>query len=145
MTLKAADHLAEVIGLKNDIVHKVFKCPECGIEVTISRYQVEGELDIMCTRCNAKWRIQGEDVLDRNDSHREFMGYRVFVKLDESQRGASIPDDRPANAEGVTPAQAEARAKAAAAAAAKARAEAAKKQEGEEKAEEKNPGGGEGA
>ena len=95
MSIKAADHLGEVVGLKNDIVHKVFKCPECGVEVTISRWQVAGELDIMCARCNAKWKIAGAEILDRNDPEREFMGYNVFVKLDENQRGVPAPDDRP--------------------------------------------------
>ena len=62
----AKDSLSEVIGLKNDIVHKVFTCPDCKTEVTISRYQVQGDLPIMCARCNMRFQIKGEELRDLN-------------------------------------------------------------------------------
>ena len=124
MSIKAADHLGDIVGLRNDIVYNTFSCPECRTEVTISRYQAAGELFIMCTRCNAKWQISGEEILDLNQADREFNGYKVFVKLDENQRDLEPPDNTPGNADGVTPA--DLKRKAAAAAAARAKAEAAK-------------------
>ena len=126
MAIATADHLKEVVGLRNDIVYKVFVCPECKTEVTISRYQVAGDLDVMCARCNAKWAIKGDEIKDLNDGDREFMGYKVYIKMDENQRNVPAPDERPANADGVTPKQAET---AAAAAAAKAAAPAEAKAE----------------
>ncbi len=56
MGLPAKNSLSDVIGLQNDIVFKVFTCPDCKTEVTISKYQALGELHIMCARCNSKYR-----------------------------------------------------------------------------------------
>lgn len=75
----AKDSLSEVIGLKNDIVYKVFICPVCKAEVTISRYQTEGELPIMCARCNMRFQIVGEELRDLNKKL-DFGGVKVFVK-----------------------------------------------------------------
>ncbi len=101
------DCLSEVIGLKNDIVNKVFTCPECKTDVTISRYQVAGELAIMCTRCNCRYQIRGEQVLDENLPNREHyferhvdgkiqqqdMGYKVYMRLDATQKVTAPPKD----------------------------------------------------
>jgi hypothetical protein len=101
------DCLSEVIGLKNDIVNKVFTCPECKTDVTISRYQVAGDLAIMCTRCNCRYQIRGEQVLDENVAGREHyferhvdgkiqqqnLGYKVFMRLDATQKVTAPPKD----------------------------------------------------
>jgi transcription elongation factor Elf1 len=101
------DCLSEVIGLKNDIVNKVFTCPECKTDVTISRYQVEGDLAIMCTRCNCRYQIKGEQVVDENVAGREHYfekhvngkieqqseGYKVYMRLDATQKVTAPPKD----------------------------------------------------
>jgi DNA-directed RNA polymerase subunit RPC12/RpoP len=88
----AKDSLSEVIGLKNDIVYKVFTCPDCKAEVTISRYQTIGELPIMCARCNMRFQIKGEELRDLN-KERDFGGFKVFMKTDASQKAAPVPKD----------------------------------------------------
>jgi hypothetical protein len=88
----AKDCLSDVIGLKNDIVHKVFTCPDCKAEVTISRYQVQGELPIMCARCNMRFQIKGEEVRDLN-KEKDFGGFKIFMKTDASQKAAPVPKD----------------------------------------------------
>jgi hypothetical protein len=85
-------HLSEVIGLKNDIVHKVFSCPNCKTEVTISRYQFEGQLSIMCARCNQRYQIKGEEIRDMNPV-KDFGGFNVFSKGDAPQFVAPVPKD----------------------------------------------------
>jgi hypothetical protein len=101
------DCLSEVVGLKNDIVAKVFSCPECKTDVTISKWQVAGELAIMCTRCNCRYQIRGEQVLDENLPNREHyferhvdgkiqqqdMGYKVYMRLDATQKVTAPPKD----------------------------------------------------
>jgi transcription elongation factor Elf1 len=101
------DCLSEVIGLKNDIVNKVFTCPECKTDVTISRYQVEGDLAVMCTRCNCRYQIRGEQVVDENVAGREHYfekhvngkiqqlneGYKVYMRLDATQKVTAPPKD----------------------------------------------------
>lgn len=101
------DCLSEVVGLKNDIVNKVFTCPDCKTDVTISRYQVAGELAIMCTRCNCRYMIKGEQVLDENVAGREHyfenhqngkiqeqnLGYKVFMRVDATQKATAVPKD----------------------------------------------------
>lgn len=104
MALAAKDHLKEVVGLKNDVVHQVFICPECKAEVTISRWQVAGDLSIMCARCNARWQIRDGELLDMNEADKHFMGYNVFVKLTETQKNP--PKPKPAAAPGAAPAAA---------------------------------------
>ena len=102
----AKDHLSEVVGLKNDIVFKVFTCPDCKTDVTISRYQVEGELPIVCARCNCRYQIKGEQLWDDNKPKNYFIerwddgkatkqgtGYKVFMHLDPTQKAAPIPKD----------------------------------------------------
>lgn len=102
----AKDHLSDVIGLKNDIVFKVFRCPDCKTEVTISRYQAEGDLAIVCARCNCRYQIKGEQLLDENAEkaffieryedgkpRRQQTGYKVFMRLDAAQKAAPIPKD----------------------------------------------------
>ncbi len=84
--------LSDVIGLQNDIVYKVFTCPDCKTEVTISRWQAAGELHIMCTRCNSKYRIKGEELLDIS-TEKTFAGYKVFIKTDAGQKAAPVPKD----------------------------------------------------
>ena len=88
----AKDSLSEVIGLKNDIVYKVFTCPDCKAEVTISRYQTQGELPIMCARCNMRFQIKGEELRDLN-KERNFGGFKVFMKTDAAQKIAPVPKD----------------------------------------------------
>lgn len=85
-------HLSEVIGLKNDIVHKVFSCPNCKTEVTISRYQFEGQLSIMCARCNLRYQIKGEEIRDLS-AVKDFGGFNVFSKGDAPQFVAPVPKD----------------------------------------------------
>ncbi|MES2201625.1 MAG: hypothetical protein V4498_05185 [candidate division FCPU426 bacterium] len=92
MALLAKDSLSPVIGLQNDIVYKVFTCPDCKTEVTISRYQVQGELHIMCTRCNSKYKIKGDQLIDLSQD-KAFAGYKVFIKADAGQKAAPIPKD----------------------------------------------------
>jgi hypothetical protein len=102
----AKDHLSDVIGLKNDIVFKVFTCPDCKTDVTISRWQTEGELPIVCARCNCRYSVKGEQILDANAERQYFIerwqdgkptqtgiGYQVFMKLDAAQKAAPIPKD----------------------------------------------------
>jgi hypothetical protein len=90
MSIQAKDHLKEVVGLKNDIVWKVFVCPDCKTEVTISRYQTAGDLPVMCARCNARWQIQGDQILDPNKD-KSFLNFKVFIKLDEVQKNPPKP------------------------------------------------------
>lgn len=106
-TFAAKDCFSEVVGLKNDIVFKVFTCPECKTDVTVSRYQHAGELAIMCTRCNLRYSVRGEQVLDENSKEREFymerheggkptqtnLGYKVFMRLDATQKATAVPKD----------------------------------------------------
>ena len=92
MAILAKDHLSEVVGLKNDIVHKVFSCPNCKTEVTISRYQVAGELSIMCARCNQRYQIKGEELRDLN-APSGFGGFQVFQKGDAAQMAQPVPKD----------------------------------------------------
>ncbi len=106
-TFAAKDCLSDVIGLKNDIVAKVFTCPECKTDVTISKYQVAGDLAIMCTRCNCRYKIRGDQVLDENQAGREYylerheggkpsqtsLGYKVFMRLDATQKATAVPKD----------------------------------------------------
>jgi transcription elongation factor Elf1 len=132
----AKKHLSEVIGLKNDIVFKVFTCPECKTDVTISRYQTEGQLPIVCARCNCRYSIRGEQIVDENTPKAYFLeryqdgkpvklgpGYQVFMRLDATQKATPPPKDsfilvmkpelaapkvapRPAGAPGAAPAAA---------------------------------------
>ena len=88
----AKDSLSEVIGLKNDIVYKVFTCPDCKAEVTISRYQAQGDLPIMCARCNMRFQVKGEELRDLN-KERDFGGFKVFMKADAAQKIAPVPKD----------------------------------------------------
>jgi hypothetical protein len=92
MALLAKSHLSEVIGLKNDIVHKVFSCPNCKTEVTVSRYQVEGQLSIMCARCNMRYQVKGEELRDLNVK-KNFGGFEVFSKGEAAQYVAPVPKD----------------------------------------------------
>ncbi len=92
MALLAKDHLAEPVGLKNDIVNQVFICPDCKTEVTISVYQVRGDLAIMCARCNMKWQIEGENLINPN-AERNFGGFKVMVGADAAQKATPVPKD----------------------------------------------------
>ena len=92
MALQAKNHLSEVIGLKNDIVHKVFSCPNCKTEVTVSKYQVMGQLDIMCARCNLRYRVKGEELRDFA-AESNFAGFDVFTKGDAAQFATPAPKD----------------------------------------------------
>jgi len=92
MALLAKNHLSEVIGLKNDIVNKVFSCPNCKTEVTISRYQVEGQLAIVCARCNLRYQIKGEELRDMNTG-KNFAGFDVFKQGEAAQFAAPAPKD----------------------------------------------------
>lgn len=103
MPIQVKDHLKEVVGLKNDIVWKVFVCPDCKTEVTISRYQTAGDLPVMCGRCNARWQIQGDQILDPNKD-KNFLNFKVFIKLDEVQKNP--PKPKPAAAAPGAPAAA---------------------------------------
>jgi hypothetical protein len=94
MSIQASEHLKPVVGLVNDIVHQVFSCPECKTEVTVSRWQVAGELAINCARCNARWQVKGTELLDLNVGQHAFQGLNVFVKLDEIQKNP--PKAKPA-------------------------------------------------
>lgn len=102
----AKNHLSEVIGLKNDIVFKVFSCPDCKTDVTISRWQAEGELPIVCARCNCRYSVKGEQILDENAAKDFFIerwqdgkptptgiGYKVYMRLDATQKASPIPKD----------------------------------------------------
>lgn len=104
--LVAKNHLSEVVGLKNDIVHAVFSCPQCATEVTISRWQVEGALPILCARCNSRYQIQGLELLDHNRPLEYFpehwqdgkptpqaTGYKVMIGLDSVQKATPLPKD----------------------------------------------------
>jgi hypothetical protein len=104
--LAAKDHLSEVVGLKNDIVHAVFSCPQCKTDVTISRWQVEGSLPILCARCNSRYQVKGEGLLDQNRPMEFYpehwqdgkptpqaTGYKVMVGLDATQKAAPLPKD----------------------------------------------------
>jgi hypothetical protein len=92
MALAAKNHLSEVIGLKNDIVNKVFSCPNCKTEVTISRYQAQGELPIMCARCNLRYQVKGEELRDMSVSQ-QFGGFDVFAKGEPAQFATPAPKD----------------------------------------------------
>lgn len=104
--LEAKNHLSEVVGLKNDIVNAVFSCPQCGTDVTISRWQVEGSLPILCARCNSRYQVQGAQLLDHNRPMEYFpehwqdgkptpqsTGYKVMVGLDAVQKATPLPKD----------------------------------------------------
>jgi hypothetical protein len=104
--LKAKEYLGEVVGLKNDIVHAVFTCPHCRTDVTVSRWQVAGELPVLCARCNRRYRIRGEELVDLNKplSYRpgrwadgkpreQATGYQVLVGLDATQKATPLPKD----------------------------------------------------
>ena len=92
MAILAKNQLSEVIGLKNDIIHKVFSCPNCKTEVTISRFQVEGELAIVCARCNNRYQIKGEELRDANTG-KSFGGFQVFKQGEAAQFAAPAPKD----------------------------------------------------
>lgn len=92
MAMLAKNHFSEVIGLKNDTVNKVFGCPNCKTEVTVSRYQVEGQLAIVCARCNLRYQVKGEELLDTNRS-KNFAGFDVFSKGEAAQYTAPVPKD----------------------------------------------------
>lgn len=92
MAISAKNHFSEVIGLKNDIIHKVFSCPNCKTEVTVSRYQVEGELAIVCARCNNRYQVKGEELKDANTG-KSFAGFQVFKQGDAAQFAAPVPKD----------------------------------------------------
>ena len=102
----ANKHLSDVIGLTNDIVFKVFTCPDCKTEVTISRYQTEGQLPIVCARCNCRYQIKGEQLLDENEAKTFYMerwqngkpapidtGYQVYMRVDATQKATAPPKD----------------------------------------------------
>ncbi|HTB22429.1 MAG TPA: hypothetical protein VK914_06960 [bacterium] len=104
--LAAKDHLSEVVGLKNDIVNAVFSCPQCKTDVTISRWQVQGELPILCARCNSRYSVRGEELVDHNRPLEYFpehwqdgkpqpqaTGYKVMVGLDAVQKATPLPKD----------------------------------------------------
>jgi hypothetical protein len=104
--LIAKNHLSEVVGLKNDIVNAVFSCPVCKTDLTISRWQVQGELPILCARCNSRYQIRGEELLDQNRPMEYFpehwqdgkptqqaTGYKVMVGLDAVQKATPLPKD----------------------------------------------------
>ena len=107
MALLAKNHLSDVVGLKNDIVAKVFTCPDCKTDVTISKWQLAGELQIMCTRCNCKWAVKGEELLDLSPQGADYyperivggkivkqsIGYKVYMHADATQKAAPIPKD----------------------------------------------------
>lgn len=98
--------LSEVQGLKNDIVFMVFTCPDCQTDVTISRFQVEGQLPILCARCNQRYQIQGEQLLNPAALEAFFperylegkvtpygVGYKVYAGMDALQKAAPVPKD----------------------------------------------------
>ncbi len=100
------DHLSDVVGLRNAIVDKVFSCPDCKSDVTISKYQVAGDFSIMCGRCNTRWQIKGENLINMNKerffmlerhngvkSVEQPMGYKVYQGIDATQKAAPIPKD----------------------------------------------------
>lgn len=102
----AKNHLSDVVGLVNDIVFKVFTCPECRTDVTISRWQTEGQLPIVCARCNCRYQVKGEQILDENAEKSYFIerwqdgkptptgtGYKVYMRLDNTQKSTPIPKD----------------------------------------------------
>jgi uncharacterized protein YbaR (Trm112 family) len=104
--LLAKPYLSEVLGLKNDIVFQVFTCPDCQTDLTISRYQAAGELPILCARCNHRYQIAGEQLLNPAADEAFFperyldgkaqpygVGYKVMVGLDAAQKAAPIPKD----------------------------------------------------
>lgn len=104
--LAAKDHLGAVLGLKNDIVNAVFSCPHCATDVTISRWQVQGELPILCARCNSRYQVSGADLLDLNrpldyfperwqdgKPTQQAVGYKVMIGLDAAQKAAPLPKD----------------------------------------------------
>jgi hypothetical protein len=105
-TFAAKDLLSDVIGLKNDIVFKVFTCPDSKIKMTISRWQAEGQLAIVDGRSNIRYWIKGESVvqdegvkeyyLERSEGKRCIEtnnGYKVFAGLGATQRTTAIPKD----------------------------------------------------
>jgi hypothetical protein len=100
------DCLSEVVGLKNDTVFKVFTCPDCKTDVTISRYQAEGQLFIICARCNSRYQVRGDKMEDESTPRNHFferfeggkpvvqpLGYKVFMKTDATQKATPIPKD----------------------------------------------------
>ncbi|HXC63836.1 MAG TPA: hypothetical protein VNZ67_05730, partial [bacterium] len=100
------DFLSDVQGLKNDIVFKVFTCPDCRTDVTISRYQTLGQLPILCARCNHRYEISGEALLapapvaayqpeTYQDGKPTAHGsaYKVYAGLDAAQKAAPVPKD----------------------------------------------------
>ena len=106
MDRQSQDFLSDVQGLKNDIVFKVFTCPDCGTDVTISRYQSLGQLPILCARCNQRYQIQGEALLapaplaayqpetyqdGKPTAHGD--AYKVYAGLDATQKAAPVPKD----------------------------------------------------
>ena len=106
MNLQAKDYLSDVQGLKNDIVFKVFTCPDCRTDVTISRYQTLGQLPILCARCNQRYEVSGEALLapaavaayqpetyqdGKPTAHGD--AYKVYAGLDATQKAAPVPKD----------------------------------------------------
>ena len=92
MALLAKNHLSEPIGLKNDTVNQVFSCPNCKTEVTVTRWQVKGELAIVCARCNQRYQIKGEELRDANTG-KDFAGFEMFIKGDAAQFATPPPKD----------------------------------------------------
>jgi hypothetical protein len=106
LPLQAKLFLSDVQGLTNDIVAKVFTCPDCHTDVTISRYQAAGQLPILCARCNQRYQVQGESLLNLAAPEAFFperyldgkaqpygVGYKVMAGLDAAQKAAPVPKD----------------------------------------------------
>ena len=106
MALLAKNSLSDVVGLQNAIVNKVFTCPDCKTDVTISKWQLAGDLHIVCARCNSKYQIKGEElqVFDQPKAYfpekitdkgivRQGLGYKVFIKTDALQKATLPPKD----------------------------------------------------
>lgn len=104
--LPASAYLSDVKGLKNDIVFKVFTCPDCRTDLTISRWQAQGDFPILCARCNHRHKIQGDSLLamdavatfeleswENGKPSRLGQGFKVFAGLDATQKAAPVPKD----------------------------------------------------
>lgn len=92
MPFAAKDFLGPVVGLTSDIAFRVFKCPHCKTEVTVSRWQAAGELLIMCARCNCRYDVKGDELIETAPS-KAFAGYKVFVKGEPAQLAQPVPKD----------------------------------------------------
>jgi len=82
----------------------VFSCPDCRTDVTISRYQAAGELPILCARCNQRYQVQGQLLVNPaavGFLHAERylegkatpygVGYKVFAAWTRSRRPRPCP------------------------------------------------------